>query len=67
MFATNALFGLALCKVLVGKGVLTNQEAASIMVDTANLIRTGTEDDPIGNLGEDVARVFEKVAAMMLP
>ena len=37
------------------------------MVDTANLIRTGTEDDPIGNLGEDVARVFEKVAAMMLP
>lgn len=61
-----SMFAYRLCVKLVEKRVLTQQEAASIFTATADDIRSGTEDGSGENLGEAVARSYEKMASWML-
>ncbi|WP_043614220.1 hypothetical protein [Ensifer sp. ZNC0028] len=62
----NLMFALNLCTTLIDKGVLTRQEAANIMVETANDIRSGSEDGAGEILGEATAGPYERLAAMLL-
>jgi hypothetical protein len=51
---------------LVSKGVFSQQEAANVMIQTANDTRSGTEDDATAADGEAVARGYEMFAAWLL-
>jgi len=63
-FATTQ-FSFRLCEMLVAKGILTQAEASRIMVQTADDLRSATEDDHMKAAGETVARTFEKMAAWL--
>jgi hypothetical protein len=63
-FAT-AQFGFRLCELLLAKGILTPAEASSIMIRTADDLRSATEDDHLKDTGETVARTFERMAAWL--
>jgi hypothetical protein len=51
--------------MLVLKGVLTQEEASNVMVDTAGDIRAATEGEP-GFTGEVAARAYERLATLIL-
>lgn len=65
-FTANKLFAFQIASALVEKGLLTSEEAGAVMVKTANLIRTGTEDEADERLGESFARQYEDVAGWLL-
>lgn len=62
----STLFAHSLLSALVGKGVLTQQEAAQVMLSTAEKIRMGTEDDASSSAGEAAARTYETMAGWLL-
>ncbi|MBW8639004.1 hypothetical protein K1W69_17540 [Hoeflea sp. WL0058] len=66
MFGANAFCQFNLCAALVNKGVLTQQEAANVMVKTANDIRSGSEDGSGQEYGERIASRYEVLASWLL-
>jgi hypothetical protein len=59
-----ALMGFRLLALLVEKGVVTQEDASKVMVQTAEDLRTATEDDA-GTVGENVARLYERMAGWL--
>ncbi|MEH6721288.1 MAG: hypothetical protein V7704_20615 [Aurantimonas endophytica] len=51
---------------LVVKGLLTQSEAAEVLVKAANTVREGTEDSTEAALGEGAAQTFERFAGFLL-
>ncbi|WP_342360785.1 hypothetical protein [Terrarubrum flagellatum] len=66
MNAGSSLFTYNLCRLLVRKGLISREEAAGVMVETANDLRQATEDGPGVGVGEAAAKSFETFAGWML-
>ncbi|CAN7516293.1 hypothetical protein [Brucella pseudogrignonensis] len=66
IFGANAMFNFRLCAALVEQGVLTQQQAANVMVETAEDIRSGSEDGIRADLGEALASRYEVFAGWLL-
>ena len=66
LVASQTILGYRICRLLVDKGVITKEEAAQVLVQTADDIRLGTEDDPIAAAGEGLAQGYEKAAGWLL-
>jgi hypothetical protein len=64
--AASVLFAYRVLKALVDKGLLTQAEAANVMTETANDIRSLTEDGTGAAFGEYAARRYEQLAAWLL-
>lgn len=62
----NVLFAFSLLQGLIRKGVFTHEEAARVLTETANNLRSGTEDDPTAAEGERLARGYETIATWIL-
>lgn len=62
------MMGFRLLSLLIEKGLISQEEAAKVMVSTAGDLRSGTEDDaPSMKLrGELYAKAFEHLAGWLL-
>lgn len=52
--------------LLMDKGLISREDAAGVLTKTANQVREGSEDGPHSELGEQVSRRFEAMAAWCL-
>ena len=66
MFGANAFCGYRIAHKLVEKGILTQSEAAAIMVQTADDVRNGTEGDKGEAFGATIAGRYELFAGWLL-
>jgi hypothetical protein len=55
-----------LCGLLIDKGIISQSEAAGVMTNAANDVRSGSEEGPGENYGEGIARSLEQMAAWLL-
>jgi len=66
-FVTSSTLGRHMVAKLVAKGLLTKEEAASIFLDAATELRSGTEDElRTQSIGEISARMLEREASRLL-
>lgn len=66
LFQANRLFAHQLAKGLVEAGVIDRNQAAAIMVGTANAIRNFSEDEVEEHFGAALAHGFEEVGQWLL-
>ena len=66
LVGANSHLVFRLLKLMVEKDIISQAEAASVFVDTANDVRSGAEDGPQTLLGETMATTFENLAALCL-
>lgn len=66
MFAASSFTALNTLYLLIEKGVITQQEAAGVMTQTATHVRDGSEDGSNPQIGEQIARKLETMAAWCL-
>lgn len=63
----SRIFEYNLCKMLVAKGIISQQEAAAVFVETSENLREATETDAtISKPGADTAAIYENLANLML-
>lgn len=62
----STLFAHTLLSALVKKGILSQEDAAQVLIDTAEKLRMGTEDGGAAQSGEATAQVYETMAGWLL-
>ncbi|MBB2710838.1 hypothetical protein N2597_01815 [Rhizobium sophoriradicis] len=66
MFGANSLAAINTLYLLMDKGLISREDAAGVLTKTAHQVREDSENGPDSELGEQVARRFEAMAAWCL-
>ncbi|EJC82662.1 hypothetical protein Rleg4DRAFT_4381 [Rhizobium leguminosarum bv. trifolii WSM2297] len=66
MFGANSFAAMNILYLLLDKGLISREDAAGVLTKTATQVREGSEDGAEPQVGEQVARKYEAMAAWCL-
>ncbi|MBX4989568.1 hypothetical protein [Rhizobium lentis] len=66
MFGANAFATLNALYLLIDKGLISKEDAARVMTQTATQVRDASEDGTNPQVGEELARKLEAMASWCL-
>ncbi|MGO6840436.1 hypothetical protein GUK34_28445 [Rhizobium leguminosarum] len=66
MFGANTLAAVNILYLLMDKGLISREDAAGVLTMTANQVRENSEDASDPQVGEQLARKLDAMAALCL-